>query len=150
MSPAKCRPRNRGAIGFTLVELLIVVIVLAVLAAIAVPRFMDSGQRAKEASLRANLKAVRNAVLNFNTDTGYYPAALADLTGKNAPATGKDRTGASRAILSSNYQGPYLSEVPDDPVSGAPFAYGLSLPNVGKVGSSAAGNGLDGTSYSTW
>ncbi|MBS1715267.1 MAG: prepilin-type N-terminal cleavage/methylation domain-containing protein [Armatimonadetes bacterium] len=144
------RSLDRGDRGFTLVELLIVIIVLAVLAAIAVPRFMDSGERAKEASLRANLKLVRNAVLSFYSDTGYYPSTLADLTGAGAPANGKDRTGAFRAITSANYRGPYLYEVPSDPVSGASFTYGATLPNVGKVTSSAAGNGLDGTAYNTW
>jgi len=144
------RSLDRGSLGFTLVELLIVIIIVAVVAAIAVPRFMDSGQRAKEASLRANLKLVRNAVLNFYSDTGYYPSTLADLTGETAPANGKDRTGALRAINSSNYRGPYLYQVPVDPISSSSFIYGLSLPNVGKVTASASGNGLDGTAYSTW
>ena len=52
-------PRRRN--GFTLVELLVVIVVLAVLAAIVLPKFMDSSTRSKESSLKSDLKLMRNA-----------------------------------------------------------------------------------------
>lgn len=136
--------------GFTLVELLIVIVILAVLAAIAIPRFMDSGQRSKEASLKSDLKLVRNAIELFHNDTGAWPAALADLAGAAAPPNGKDSAGAAKAITGTDYKGPYLQQLPTDPVAGAAFTYSVTSPTVGKVSSSAPGNGLDGTAYSTW
>ncbi len=76
--------------GFTLVELLIVIIVIAVLAAIAIPKFVSASERSKESSLHADLKLVRNAVALFQNDTGYYPAVITDIAATTAPASGKD------------------------------------------------------------
>ena len=76
----KLRTFLKRSRAFTLVELLIVIVVLAVLAAIVIPKFNDSGIRGRESSLRANLKVVRNAVELFKTDTGSYPAQLSDLS----------------------------------------------------------------------
>jgi general secretion pathway protein G len=61
------RRNSRARFGFTLVELLIVIVILAVLAAIAIPKFMDSGTRSKESSLKSNLKLVRTALELFQT-----------------------------------------------------------------------------------
>ncbi len=142
--------RARCRRGFTLVELLVVIVVLAVLAAIVLPKFMNSSQRSKESALRSDLKLLRNAVGLFQADTGTYPATLADLAATSAPAKGLDSTGAQVAITASDWHGPYLQEVPKDPVAGAAFNYGTTSPDVGKVTSSATGNGLDGTAYSGW
>ena len=79
--------RKTGPLGFTLVELLVVVVVLAVLAAIVLPKFMDSSTRSKESALKTDLKLMRNAVNLFFTDTGAYPATLADLAATSAPAS---------------------------------------------------------------
>ncbi|MBV6457204.1 MAG: hypothetical protein HONBIEJF_00311 [Fimbriimonadaceae bacterium] len=144
------RKYSQVARGFTLVELLIVIVILAVLAAIAIPRFMDSGLRSKEASLKSNIKLCRNAVELFHNDTGAWPSALSDLTGSSAPAAGKDAAGAAKSITASDYKGPYLQSVPTDPVSGAAFTYSVTSPTVGKVTSSASGNASDGTAYSSW
>jgi general secretion pathway protein G len=131
-------------------ELLIVIIVIAVLAAIALPRFINSGLRSKEASLKSDLKIYRNAVQLFMNDTGAYPATLAALSATAAPATGLDSAGASKAITATDWKGPYIDSIMTDPVSGNAFTYAITSPNVGKINSSAAGNGSDGTAYSTW
>jgi general secretion pathway protein G len=137
--------------GFTLVELLIVIVILAVLAAIAIPRFMDSGTRSKEASLHGDLKLLRNSIELFHNDTGAWPAALADLAGTTAPVSGKDNTGTTKTINAPDFKGPYLQSLPTDPVNGgAAFSYSVTAGSVGKVSSAAAGNGLDGTAYNTW
>jgi len=136
--------------GFTLVELLVVIVVLAVLAAIVLPKFTSSGKRSKEAALKSDLKLLRNAVNLFYTDTGAYPKALSDLSATSAPAKGLDSTGAEVSITATDWHGPYIDSVPNDPVSGSAFTYGTASPNVGKVTSSASGNALDGSAYSSW
>ncbi|MGQ9454324.1 MAG: prepilin-type N-terminal cleavage/methylation domain-containing protein [Armatimonadota bacterium] len=136
--------------GFTLVELLVVIVVLAVLAAIVLPKFMDSSRRSKESALRSDLKLLRNAIGLFFTDTGTYPKQLSDLAATSAPAQGLDSSGSDVNINPADWHGPYLQEIPNDPISGAPFTYSTTPPNVGKVTSSATGNGLDGTPYSSW
>ena len=131
--------------GFTLVELLIVIIIIAVLAAIAIPKFANSSQRSKEAALHADLKLYRNAIELFKADTGAYPATLADLAATSAPANGVDSsTGATKSIIASDWKGPYLQSVENDPISSAAFGYSTTSPTVGAVTSSA------GSPYNTW
>lgn len=137
--------------GFTLIELLVVIVVIAVLAMIVIPRFTDSGKRSKEASLRSDLSQLRSAVATFQTDTGAFPATLNDLTVAVAPATGLSAAGTSTAIAAGDWHGPYLTNgLPTDPVSNAAFTYTITGATTGKVSSSATGNGLDGTAYSTY
>src|SRR5690348_566110 len=97
--------------GFTLMELLIVIIVIAVLAAIALPRFINSGLRSKESSLKADLKLYRNAIQTYSNDTGAYPATLSDLAATSAPASGLDSTGAVKSIVASSWKGPYIDTI---------------------------------------
>jgi general secretion pathway protein G len=134
--------------GFTLVELLIVIIIIAVLAAIAIPKFSNSSMRSKESSLRANLKLVRNAIDLFRADTGAFPATMAGLTASTT--VGLSAAAATCTVAATDWRGPYLQAVPVDPVSGSALTYGTTTANVGTVTSSATGNGLDGTAYSTW
>jgi general secretion pathway protein G len=134
--------------GFTLVELLIVIIIIAVLAAIAIPKFSNSSQRSKESSLRANLKLVRNAIDLFRADTGAFPASFAGLTASTT--AGLNASAVACTIAATDWRGPYLQAVPVDPVSGSAMTYGTAAADVGTVKSSATGNGLDGTAYSTW
>jgi type II secretion system protein G len=130
--------------GFTLVELLIVIIIIAVLAAIAIPKFANSSQRSKEAALKADLRMYRNAIDLFRTDTGAYPATLEDLAATSAPANGKDAAGTAKAITAADWKGPYLQAVENDPLSGAAFTYSTTSPTVGDVRSSA------GAPWNTW
>ena len=142
--------RVRQGRGFTLVELLVVIVVLAVLAAIVLPKFMDSSTRSKESALKSDLKLLRNAVATFQTDTGYYPKQLSDVAATSAPAKGFTSAAAEQDVTATDWHGPYVQSVPNDPVSGSAFTYGTASGSVGKVTSSATGNGLDGTAYSTW
>lgn len=130
--------------AFTLVELLIVIIIIAVLAAIAIPKFADSSVRSKEAALKADLKLYRNAIELFKQDTGAFPSSVPDLAVTTAPANGKDSAGANKAIIAGDWKGPYLHAVEDDPISGAAFTYSVTSPTVGKITSSA------GAPYNTW
>jgi general secretion pathway protein G len=142
--------RRRESGGFTLVELLVVIVVLAVLAAIVLPKFIDSSRRSKEAALRSNLKLYRNAIARFYNDCGVYPLNLDNLVLTVAPPVGRDSDGNVKSIAAGDWHGPYLQATVKDPVSGAPFNYSWTSPTVGQITSSASGNGLDGTAYSSW
>ena len=80
--------------GFTLIELLIVVIILAVLAAIVVPQFANTTIDAKEATLDANLSAVRSALERYKVQHGVYPAATSAAAGTGCAAPAVKGTGA--------------------------------------------------------
>lgn len=136
--------RKRSKLGFTLVELLVVIVVLAVLAAIVLPKFMNSSVRSREAALRTDLKLMRNAVSLFQADIGKYPLTLADLA-----QTDKTKVKASDGgvVSAADWHGPYIEAVASDPVSGNAFSYDAA---TGKVSSSAAGNSMDGSAYSSW
>ena len=145
--------------GFTLIELLIVIVVIAILALIVIPRVMSAGRKARESTLRANLHQLRNALEQFQADTGVYPASISDLTVTTAPTAGLD----GAIIPTGSYQGPYLSVssgiastgIPANPfVSSSDAAYttwsthwtyadGVVHPAVPATGST-----LDGLAYS--
>ena len=135
--------------AFTLVELLIVVIIIAILAAIAIPKFINSSLRSKEASLKAELKLVRDGVELFKNDTGYYPSVLGDLAVTTAPSTGKDGTGASVTLPSGTWRGPYITSVDSNPVDSSTLTYTFSNGQA-KVGVSTSGNDSSGVAYSTY
>lgn len=66
--------------GLTLIELLIVVIILGVLAAIAIPRITTSATTAKENACRANVDSINKAIEMYNLDKGSYPAEVEVVT----------------------------------------------------------------------
>jgi general secretion pathway protein G len=72
---------NRRAHGFTLVELLIVVIILAILAAIVVPQFADSANDARQAAYNTDLSNLRAVVELYRQQHGAYPGAVAATAG---------------------------------------------------------------------
>lgn len=121
--------------GFTLVELLIVVIILAILAAIVVPQFASSTDDAKIAALDSTLASVRSAIdLYYQQHRGRYPGSYSKDDGTTATTTDAERIAAFKAQLSlftdangktnnaktSVYKyGPYLkkADLPANPVT---------------------------------
>ena len=61
-TPALSRPRSRG---FTLVELIVIIVVLAILSGVAIPRYIDYTANARASAVRATLGGVRTAIANF-------------------------------------------------------------------------------------
>lgn len=107
--------RNRAS-GFTLVEILIVVIILGILAAIVIPQFTEASSDAKESSLRSNLQAVRsqlelykvqhNDSYPLTANAGDFEACMTQTTDVDGDITGSDF-------------GPYLQhQFPANPFNG--------------------------------
>jgi prepilin-type N-terminal cleavage/methylation domain-containing protein len=138
--------------GFTLIEMLIVIVVIAILALIVIPRLMGAARRSKEASLRADLKQLRDAIERFEGSCAAWPPALSDIMAANGTAISADADGRGISVDRAGYDGPYLvtsgGQLPKDPFTGASdWTYNSS---TGEVHSSSTLAGLDGTTYSTW
>ena len=88
--------------AFTLIEVLIVVIIMAVLAATIIPQFADSTTDAKQSSLEFNLHTMRSQVELYKMHGGSYPATLSDLTSTTPDGFG-----------------PYIDAVPENPFNGS-------------------------------
>ena len=140
-----------GRKGFTLIEVLIVIVVIAILAAIVGPRLLGAGREAREASLRAHLQELRNGLGLFQAQCGDYPAALTDIMATSSPASG----GTGVQINPADWKGPYLTtpdgELPNNPVTGSNVE-GTDWIYDGTTGAvhAAAGAAKDGTDYATW
>jgi general secretion pathway protein G len=86
-------PRARTA-GFTLIELMVVMVLIAILLTLAVPRYFGTVDNGKQSVQRQNIAALRDAIDKYYGDQGKYPPTLQDLVDKR-----------------------YLREVPVDPVT---------------------------------
>ena len=69
--------------GVTLIELLIVVLILAALSAIAIPRISQSATNAKTNACLTNLDVINSAIEMYNANESAYPSALSDVTTSN-------------------------------------------------------------------
>ena len=90
--------------GFTLIEMLVVMAIIATLLSIAAPRYFRSTDDAREAALKSDLRTLREAIDHYHADRGSYPEVLDDLVEKRYlraipvdPITGKAEWGLIRA-----------------------------------------------------
>lgn len=98
--------------GFTLIELMVVVIVLAILAATIIPRFKGTADDARRSAAEGNIATLKNALERFSVPMGRYPT-----TEEGLDALVKDPSQGE-----ANWRGPYIDELIDDPW-GRPFQY---------------------------
>lgn len=152
--------------GFTLVELLIVAIILAILAAIVMPQFASTTGDAQEAALKSNLSAIRGAIDLYYQQHGAFPGRNAGTggtcTGGTAGAGAAETQAAfteqltryssaggqtcSRPVGTSFPFGPYLKEdqIPANPVTGsnAVLIVAAADPAAGDLAMQASGAAL--------
>ena len=140
---------NRKNKGFTLIEMLIVIVVIAILALIVIPRLLGAGRKAKEAALRGDLHQVRNSIQQFEADCGDYPATLAQLM--TVPSGGNGGTGIALDV--TGWQGPYLrtpdGNLPADPFTSSSTSWGYTA-STGHVQSGSTLTAINGDNYSSW
>ena len=96
--------------GFTLVEILIVVVILGILAAIVIPQFTEASTEAKLSSLCTDLQTVRSQIELYKIQHNDNPPAAANFV---AQMTGK--TDVDGTVNASGAYGPYLQKMPTNP-----------------------------------
>ena len=105
---------KRASKGFTLVEILIVVIILGILAAIVIPQFTQASTQARLSNLQTNLQTVRSQMLLYKTQHNEaYPTTLSTQMVQFSDISG----GVATAPDSTHTFGPYLQAVPINPIS---------------------------------
>ncbi|MFS2032746.1 type II secretion system major pseudopilin GspG [Polaromonas sp. CT11-55] len=107
--------------GFTLLELLVVVVIIGLLAGLVAPRYFDSVSKSKSKIAKAQIESLDKALDQYRLDVGSYPTAEQGLNALNTQPSGV-----------SKWQGPYLKKaLPTDPW-GNDYAYVL-LPGSGGI-----------------
>ena len=74
------RKRLSNRKGFTLVELLVVISIIGILSAIAIPKFTDATKTARGAKIQADLRTIDSAIQIYNASAGENPTSLASMT----------------------------------------------------------------------
>jgi general secretion pathway protein G len=129
--------KSRSARGFTLLELMIVISIIMILMAVAVPMYNQAIVQARESVLRSNLNTLRSVIQQYTLDKQKAPQGLDDLV-----------------------QGGYLRQVPVDPMTresnwevvqeDVMLAVDQQDPGITDVHSASSATASDGTAYSTW
>jgi len=131
------RIRKQDA-GFTLMELMIVMMIIGVLAVVAVPSYIGAVRHAREAVLKEDLQVLRAAIDSYTMDKQKAPQSLDDLI-----------------------QDGYLREIPQDPMthsketwvtdsSDSLHSLDQTEPGIDDIHSGSQETGSDGQPYSTW
>ena len=128
--------RSRLERGFTFMELMIVMVIIAIMAAVAIPRYLTHLRRAKEVSLQSNLWTMRRAIDFYWQDKEKPPSSLQDLVSN----------GYLRAVPTD----PMCSDCPWTEVAAPPDNSMNSSGGIGDVKSSAPGQDSNGKAYSDY
>ena len=131
--------RTRKTSGFTLVEILIVVVILGILAAIVIPQFTNASESAKLSSLTSQLQTIRSQLeLAQIQHQGTYPTLNATWTAMTTQ-TEPDAAYTAVTTASGNEVGPYLQQAPINPFESSATTAAAAAAGVGWTYSSSTG-----------
>lgn len=111
MSP---RPFPRRARGFTLLEIIVVVVIIGILAAVVVPQFMERPGEARITRAKQDIQGIVTALKLYRLDNFNYPNSSQSLEALVSKPSGQPEA--------PNWKGPYLDRLPKDPW-GKPYIY---------------------------
>lgn len=123
----------KKASGFTMIELMVAMAIVAVMLTVAAPRYFLNIDKTKEAVLREDLYILRDAIDKFYADKNKYPEQLADLVTEK-----------------------YLRSIPVDPYTRSSNSWVVLPPEDGSLGaianvrSAAPNKAIDGTWFKDW
>lgn len=131
------RRKRSNASGFTLLEMMIVISIIIILMAVAIPNYNRTVIQSRESVLRSNLSTLRSVISQYTLDKQKAPQSLDDLV-----------------------QAGYLRQIPVDPMTketnwevvqeDVMMAVDQQEPGITDVHSASSGVATDGTAYSTW
>lgn len=131
------RLKKRGNAGFTLLEMIIVMIIMGILLSIALPIYNQSLVKARESVLKNDLFELRKLITQYTLDKQKAPQALEDLVSAG-----------------------YIKAIPKDPMTGEAnwephqedtlLSVDQTDPGIDDVHSASSLTGSDGTAYSSW
>jgi general secretion pathway protein G len=123
---------KRSSRGFTLVEILIVVIILGILAAIVIPQFTNASNDARTSSVSSTLQTVRSQIELYKIQHADTPPAAANMWTQMLNAS--NTTGATNAAVNTTFPlGPYVQAAPVNPVNGQSAVGAAAAATVGWV-----------------
>ncbi len=138
LSTVDCRLQ----VGFTLLELLVVMTIIGILAAIAVPALRDSPQRAREATLREDLFTLRSVIDQYHGDKGVFPPDMQTLVTdgylRKIPVDPMTKSAETWVIS-------FEEIAPDEETASEP-----ATPGITDIHSGSEDTALDGTLYKEW
>lgn len=126
-------PKTQLKSGFTLIELIVVLAIIALMLSIATPRYFHSIDRAKESTLRQNLSIMRETIDQFHGDIGRYPNSLDELVERK-----------------------YIRSLPIDPLTESSNTWQIVAPDNSEFGavldihSGSEAKASDGSFYNSW
>lgn len=103
-----CDDRHRSQAGFTLVEIMIVVVIIGLLGSLVIPRLFKNVEKAKIRTAEEQIRNIGLALNMYRLDVGEYPSSIEGLISGSG----------------SNWDGPYIKKIPKDPW-GAEYQYRL-------------------------
>ena len=127
--------RLRGR-GFTLIEMVVVISMILILLAIALPMYNQSIIRAREAKLHQNLATLNKLIQEYSLDKKKAPQSLEDLVPGYLKSVPEDITGKTDSWITD----------PEDPEN----AWDANQAGIGGVHSGSNETSSDGTPYSSW
>jgi general secretion pathway protein G len=131
--------------GFTLLELLVVMTIIGILAAVAIPALRDSPQRAREAALREDLFTFRSTIDQFHGDKGYYPPDLQTLVTegylRQIPVDPMTKSRDTWVVAYEEFEAGEEGQAPPEETV---------APGITDVHSGSEDRALDGTLYKEW